>query len=65
MYQWDFDGLARQEFDALSAVGQAAITAFMNAAVLVDQSSISATLESHLTRPSYCGPYISVDITKD
>jgi hypothetical protein len=36
VYRWDFDGLARQEFDDLSAEGQAAITAIMNAAVLVD-----------------------------
>jgi hypothetical protein len=31
-----FDGLARQEFAALSPVGQASLTTFMNAAVLVD-----------------------------
>jgi hypothetical protein len=36
VYRWDFDGLARQEFDALSPLGQVAITAFMNAAVLIN-----------------------------
>lgn len=36
MYRWDFDGLARQEFDALSKSGKAAVTTFMEAAILVD-----------------------------
>jgi hypothetical protein len=36
VYRWDFDGLAQEEFDALSPVGQASLTAFMNAGVLVD-----------------------------
>jgi hypothetical protein len=36
VYRWDFDGLARQQFSGLSTVGQAALTTFMNAAVLVD-----------------------------
>jgi hypothetical protein len=36
VYQWDFDGLARQEFATLSQVGQTALADFMNAAVLVD-----------------------------
>jgi hypothetical protein len=36
VYEWDFDGLARQEFAALSRAGQEALAAFMNAAVLVD-----------------------------
>jgi hypothetical protein len=36
VYRWDFDGLARQEFAALSQVGQAALAVFMNAAVMVD-----------------------------
>ena len=36
MYRWDFDSLAREQFGSLSPVGQAELTAFMNAAVLVD-----------------------------
>jgi hypothetical protein len=36
VYRWDFDGLARQEFATLSHVGQTALAAFMNAAVMVD-----------------------------
>jgi len=36
VYQWDFDGLARQEFSTLSPTGQAALSVFMKAAVLVD-----------------------------
>ena len=36
MYRWDFDGLARQQFASLSPAGQAELTAFMNAVVLVD-----------------------------
>jgi hypothetical protein len=36
VYRWDFDGLARQQFANLSPVGQAELTAFMNAAILVD-----------------------------
>lgn len=36
MYRWDFDGLAREQFASLSPVGQAELTAFMNAAILVD-----------------------------
>ncbi len=36
MYRWDFDGPARREFATLSPDGRAALTAFMNAAVMVD-----------------------------
>jgi len=36
VYRWDFDGPARREFATLSPDGQAALTAFMNAAVMVD-----------------------------
>jgi hypothetical protein len=36
MYRWDFDGLARQQFASLSPTGQAELTAFMNAVILVD-----------------------------
>jgi hypothetical protein len=36
VYRWDFDGLARQQFESLSRIGQTELTAFMNAAVLVD-----------------------------
>ena len=36
MYRWDFDGLAREQFASLSQDGQAELSAFMNAAILVD-----------------------------
>ncbi|MGP7999736.1 MAG: hypothetical protein ACLPKI_20825 [Streptosporangiaceae bacterium] len=36
MYRWDFDGLAREQFASLSPGGQAELTAFMDAAILVD-----------------------------
>ena len=43
MYRWDFDGLAQQQFAALSPLGQAELTAFMNAAILVDPMEASVT----------------------
>jgi hypothetical protein len=35
VYRWDFDGLARREFAAMSRVGQTELAALMNAAVMV------------------------------
>jgi hypothetical protein len=35
VYRRDFDGLAREQFGSLSLGGQAELTAFMNAAILV------------------------------
>lgn len=36
VYQWDFDGLAREEFDTLTPAGQDSLATFMNAVVLLD-----------------------------
>jgi hypothetical protein len=36
VYRWDFDGLARQQFESLGTIGQTELTVFMDAAVLVD-----------------------------
>jgi hypothetical protein len=47
VYRWDFDDPARQHFASLSSSGQEELAAFMNAAVLVDPSNISAILATH------------------
>lgn len=64
MYRWELDDLALPAFEALDTTAQALLTAFMDAVVIVDRSTISVTSENVPIRPRPCAHCISADITR-